>query len=323
MRITHAAQYNTMRKNIERVDNTIAKLRNQGTTGLKLNKASDDPTIVGAVLDTRNQIQNSERFENSLNLAGDAIDVADTQLDTIGNTLTRANEIALAGNSGSASEADLETYAGEVDHLIDQLVSVGNTRVSGNYIFGGYENQQPPFIKNENYDPASFDENDTSTWPVTYQGDNKVTNLEIAPGEMMESGVTGSELFMGVANETFETDPTTPSGGGVNIFNALAKLQKGLTGADTKLVEDSITHINTAAEQNRGVRADMGVKAKHIENSIEKQQEAQIDLQKILSRYQSADAIAVYSKLTQSETSYQAALSITGRISSISILDYM
>jgi flagellar hook-associated protein 3 FlgL len=47
-----------------------------------------------------------------------------------------------------------------------------------------------------------------------------------------------------------------------------------------------------------------------------------IDLDSILSRYQDADAIETFAEITKQETAFQAALSITSKVSKISILDY-
>ena len=48
-----------------------------------------------------------------------------------------------------------------------------------------------------------------------------------------------------------------------------------------------------------------------------------IDLKAILSRYEDADAIEVFNDIVQQESAFQAALSVTGRVSQLSILDYL
>lgn len=324
MRITESATYRTMQTNLDRIDNKLYDLRTQGTTNRKLNKPSDDPAIIGSVLDTRNQIQQNSQFISTLNSASDSFAAADTQFGSVENMMVRGKEIAIAGNSAAASDADRQTYANEVKELIDEMVSVGNTRISGNYIFGGYNNDKPPFVKNPDYDPARFNEHDTATWPVTYQGDNHSINLEIAPGEMMKGNVTGNELFMGVDNESFSSDQTTPTGRGKNLFNTLAKLQKSLVTHDTNTLTNVMPEeLDIAAEQNRNIRATQGVRAKHVETSVDKMHAAQTDLKGILSRYQDADAIEVYSDIVKQEGAFRAALQVTGRISKVSILDYL
>jgi flagellar hook-associated protein 3 FlgL len=53
------------------------------------------------------------------------------------------------------------------------------------------------------------------------------------------------------------------------------------------------------------------------------QEQVKIDLQQILSRYEDADALESFTEITKQETAYQAALSITGKVSKLSILDYI
>ena len=52
------------------------------------------------------------------------------------------------------------------------------------------------------------------------------------------------------------------------------------------------------------------------------QEKISVDLQQTLSRYQDADAIETFNEIVKQETAFQAALSVTSRISQISILDY-
>lgn len=323
MRITENTTYRTMQTNLDRIDNKLLDLRTQGTTQRKLNKPSDDPSVIGAVLNTRNQIQQNDQFIDTLNSAGDAFAAADTQMASLENLMVRGKEIAIAAASGGVSDADRATYANEIDELIDQMVSVGNTRISGNYIFSGYSIDTPPFVKNESYDSATFDENAPGTWPVHYQGDNHSINIEIAPDEMMKTNVTGNELFMGVSNESFDSDPNIPTDSGKNLFNTFIKLQKSILQNDTDSLTDALQEIDIAAEQNRNIRADQGVRANNAETSLHNLDAAQTDLTKILSRYQDADAIEVYSDIIKQEGAFRAALQITGRISQISILDYL
>ena len=87
-------------------------------------------------------------------------------------------------------------------------------------------------------------------------------------------------------------------------------------------IQAQLNNLETAAEQNRSFRSTLGLKAAQVEMTIEHQEGAAIDLEKVLSRYQDADVIDVFNEIAEQETAFEAALSITGRISRISILDY-
>ncbi len=323
MRVTEGNTYRSLKSNINRIESDLADLRTRGTTGSKLNKASDSPADIGPVFTTRAQLRQSERYTSTLKGVGESLNFADTRMGAIEDIMQRAREIALAGGNAT-SDQDRKTYANEVGELMKEMTAIGNTRINGNYIFAGYKNQEAPFSENPGYDPLTFDENDTSTWPVTYSGDNFPKKQEIAPEEMVESTITGNELFMGVANENFATDPTTPASGQANIFNTLATLQQTLlTGDAPALSNEVLGKIETAAEQNRNIRGVSGVVANHVDNAISQQEDVEVDLKTILSRYEDADALDVYSDMLQKENAFQAALSVTGRVSKISILDYI
>jgi flagellar hook-associated protein 3 FlgL len=323
MRVTEGATYRTLENNLNSINNDLFDLRTQGTTQSKLNKASDDSASVAPVFNTRTQIRESERYVATMDKVGDNLNYSDTQMDSLENIMQRVQEIAIASGNAT-SEADRQTYSNEVGQLMSQMTSIGNTQLSGNYLFAGYNNDEAPFTANAGYDPLTFDESDTSTWPVSYTGDNFPQKKEIAPGELVESTITGNELFMGVTNEDFASDPTTTSSGQANLFNTLAKLQQGLLNNDADALSGSIlSEIETASEQNREIRGTAGVIASHVEDATDQQESAQIDLAQILSRYQDADAIEVYNDIIQKENAFEAALSVTSRISEISILDYL
>jgi flagellar hook-associated protein 3 FlgL len=80
--------------------------------------------------------------------------------------------------------------------------------------------------------------------------------------------------------------------------------------------------LEVAANQNRVMRSSLGSRAQRVDSAMLHQEDALIDLEQILSRYQDADMIEVFNDITQKETAFQAALNITARVSQISILDY-
>ncbi|MFH0781254.1 MAG: flagellar hook-associated protein FlgL [Pseudomonadota bacterium] len=550
MKVTDNSTYRLMQTNLDRITNALSTLRNQGTTGLKLNKPSDDPGAIRPVLTTRSQLQQNTRYLETMGQSADKMAATDGYLADIENTLVRAKEIAINAVNGSYSTTDLGTLADQIAELRNQLLDTSNAVVDGKYIFAGYQDKTKPFTVNPTYDASTYLATNVNTWPVLYHGDNNPTQLEISPGEFLESNLTGNELFMGITNEiaatgyanpyqgetmtsgpiglgsfgnnitittgatppvvtpipwTDLTDPddnyaarvaglfsqagtgligtanaasanlgaltlsdfvdiedtyrlditsagTTisatldgPSGlydfslagmasalantaGATNLTSTGGTLANGvaydissgaliLTGpangseiilneaiadtdpipvpppsggiaggnqtvfgtitiapnsptsvtlagaglADVGLTADTlngasgridlftvlmrteeairagnfddingaggslqaqITNLEIAADQNRTQRSTLGARAQHVESAITHQENAQIDLKQILSRYQDADIIQVYNDIVQKESAFQAALDITGRISKISILDY-
>ncbi len=88
-------------------------------------------------------------------------------------------------------------------------------------------------------------------------------------------------------------------------------------------LNDMLTTLEDAADQVRSARGRMGNNAHRIETSKEHLEGVKVDLKQILSRYEDVDLIDVITEITQTETAFQAALNVTGKVGKLSILDYM
>lgn len=542
MKVTQASTYRTLQTNIERNSQKLQDLYLQGSTGLKLNKASDNPSAIQPVLSARNQITLSERFLTTLGISSDKMAATDTSLATMENIFQRASELSINAVNSVLSQQDLGTLADEVKQLKTQMLDIANAQIDGKSIFAGYSVDQKPFVENPNYDPALYDEADSSTWSVLYTGDSNRTTLEIGEDEYLEVDLTGNELFLGMENSELQagstgltgstmksTGPLVPGSAGditiqngtttttilgtdlaaytgdnyaahlaselgqtgsglkttvhpaitdldlsslssltpidntyalsitsdsdtitvtldgitpgqefsfaniatalnnisvptpgsatsrtlangvhydissgtlvltgeasgadlditsnvtdtvtsvvtttpstthgtvdittnstnkvtlagdtsaltgagltagtvngsitVDIFGVLTRLEESLRSGNINdpdgvggSVQDAITKLDLAADQNRRKRSQLGVKAMRVDDAISQQEAALIDIRTTLSRYEDADVTETYNAIIQQETAWKAALSVTGKVSQISILDYI
>lgn len=210
MKVTENSTYRLMQTNLDRITNDLAELRNQGATGLVLNKPSDDPGAIRPVLTTRSQLMQNDRYLETMGQAGDKMAAADGQLAQVENVMVRAKEITINAINGALSTTDLATLADEISQLRQQLLDSANAVVDGKYIFAGYMEDTKPFTENPAYDPALYDVNNVTTWPYLYHGDNNPTQLEITPGEYLKTNLTGNELFMGITNAIAAGGSTNP-----------------------------------------------------------------------------------------------------------------
>lgn len=122
----------------------IAVLRNQISSGVRINRPSDDPRGQELVLDqyavigqleTRGEVIDETRF---------VLNEAHNQIRTANNYVVRAKDIALQANQLN-SPVEAEAFAGELESLIQSLGDVANTRHSGRYLFAGANLQTVPY----------------------------------------------------------------------------------------------------------------------------------------------------------------------------------
>ncbi len=334
MKATEGTTYRMLQTNLDRVTNRLEDLRIQGATGIKLTKPSDDPSSIRPVLTTRTQLMHSVRYLETMGVTADKMAATDGHLNHVENILQRVKEITINSINGAMSQEDLNTFADEVSNLKNELLDAANATVDGKYIFSGYAENTKPFVENLTYNPTTYDPTNSLTWPYFYAGDPNPTELEITPGEFLEVNLTGNDLFLGISNSVMQNPPVPGPGyasdpGRIDIFSVLTRTEEALLAGNVDDLlgaggglENNLADLETAANQNRRLRSQLGNKASRVDTAIIHQTDVRIDLHQILSRYQDADAIETFNDIIKQETAYKAALSITAKVSEISILNY-
>jgi flagellar hook-associated protein 3 FlgL len=130
--------------------------------------------------------------------------------------------------------------------------------------------------------------------------------------------LTGSELFLGDADNDQIVDP-----GEFNLFAVLKNFEDAIRDNDPARLNEGLENLENGAEQVRRLRGQMGNNAARIEKASVQLAEASVEFQQVLSSYEDADLLDVFSRLAQSETAFEAALNITAKVSRLSILDFM
>jgi flagellar hook-associated protein 3 FlgL len=360
MKVTNGTTYRMLQTNLGRISTRLEELRNQGATGIKLSKPSDDPAAIRPVLTTRTQIRSTERYMETMGISLDKMEATDGHLDHVENILQRVKEIGINAINGALSQSDMTVLADEVGQMRQELLDAANGMVDGKFIFSGYNEDVKPFEVNPYYnpnpaDPANpdpvfnpadsttwppYDQADSTTWPYLYKGTPNSSELEITPGEYMETYLTGNDLFMGISNSVMQAGPIPPATGyssdpgRIDTLSVLTRVEEALRAGNIGNFDNAdevgaggglkhqLDNLDIAADQNRRMRSQLGNRTSRVETAMTHQEDVLIDLNQILSRYQDADAIETFAEITKQETAFQAALSITAKVSKISILDY-
>ncbi|MFO7577780.1 MAG: flagellar hook-associated protein FlgL [Pelovirga sp.] len=294
MRATQMTTYRSLQTLLNRSNDQLQNLQLQIASGRKLNRPSDDPTAISPVLSARTRIQSADRYMETIASGLDRINQMDSYLDAIQNNLVRLKEISIAGVNGALSPADMTTYAEEVAQLRQSLLADANASVDGKYLFAGFAETTRPFTENE--DGA-----------VVYNGDSGVIEFEIAPNELIAVNLTGANLMQGE----------------VDIFALVGQLEEALRSNDPAAVAALIDPLEQAADQVRILRSKGGNVGRRLDSAAAQMERIKLDMEALRSRYEDVDMLEAITRLQQQEQSFQAALSITGRVAQLSILDYI
>ncbi|MDX2494613.1 MAG: flagellar hook-associated protein FlgL [Desulfuromusa sp.] len=312
MRATQTTTYRSLQSFLDRTTDKLATLQLAAATGKRLNRPSDDPTAISPVLSARTQIQTSDRYIETIETGLDRVDNMDGYLDTVENTLVRIKEISIAAGNGVLNAEDRLTYADEVAQLRSSLLDNANAQIDGKYLFAGFSEKTKPFTATNPALPIS------STNPVVYNGDNGTVQYEISPNELIDINLTGNGFMLGDSDNNGATDA-----GAVDIFSMITTIEEALRINDSAAVIAELTDLEAGANQVRRARSSKGNLGRRLEIARDHMEQIKIDMEEFRSRYEDADILETITSMEQQQQSFQAALNVTGKVSELSILDYI
>ena len=165
----------------------VSSTQLQLSSGRRVQSPADDPASAARILDLSGAIERNQQYQNNGDRARARLEREESVLVGVGNLLQRANELTIQGNNDVLSQADTASVAAEMRQLLDELVSLANTRDSnGEYLFSGYQSNTRPF---DHVPGGGF----------TYAGDLGQRMLQISPDRQVADGNHGYEVFMDVA----------------------------------------------------------------------------------------------------------------------------
>lgn len=192
-RVTNRAMQNTALNNIFRITEGLSKTQSELASGKRINRLSDDPSGMRQGLQLRTSIDQVKQYVRNIDFNQSVLASTDSALDDIGNSLTRAKELAVSQLNGVGTPQTRQYTGTEVDKLLSLVLQSANTKVKGQYVFAGTKTATPPF--------------NVSASGAVYTGNTEPMQIEIASGYKVNlalagSQVLGTDLNPAVANAT-------------------------------------------------------------------------------------------------------------------------
>ncbi len=163
----------------------VQHLEMQIASGLKILKPSDDPVGAVKVLNLNSNLGMVEQYGRNVAQATSALSYQESVLTSVNDALQRVRELTLQANNPANHDSALRSIGREIDEQLDQLKVLANTRdAAGEYIFGGFRVDQPPFME--------------SGGVMAYNGDQGQRIVQIGEGAQVAVRDPGDEIFMNI-----------------------------------------------------------------------------------------------------------------------------
>lgn len=163
-----------------------AKLQQQLATGNRILNPSDDPIGSARLLALHEQVAANDQYQRNLSYATGRLNIEESTLAAVGDTLQRVRELTIHAHNGILSEQDRHAIAQEVRQLHDHLLGLANTKDgNGEYLFAGYKTRTQPFVVG-------------GGGQVAYQGDQGQRLIQVGPSLQIPVGDSGAEVFQSI-----------------------------------------------------------------------------------------------------------------------------
>jgi len=116
---------NAQRKLAEHT-NEVTRLVARLSSGTGIASAADDPAGQAITGRMRSQLTGMRQASRGINDATSMLQVADSALSNINDSLQRLRELAVASGNGSYTDSDRNTLQAEADQILSQITQVGN-----------------------------------------------------------------------------------------------------------------------------------------------------------------------------------------------------
>ncbi|MBF0560041.1 MAG: flagellar hook-associated protein FlgL, partial [Nitrospirae bacterium] len=228
MRVTSQMFYTNFLSGLQQNLTTALKDSDQISSGVKINKPSDDPSTLWKIVDYQTQLSNIGQYQRAIDAAKAPIQSLDSALSNLNDNLNRANELAVSAGNGTMDANSRLMISDEVNGLFDSTVSIANTKLGDRYLFAGYQSNTAP----------------VNATTGELQGDTSLFKINISAGVSINANVSAGSLFsfkrVNAADSTTAILPT------YNWTN---------NGANTIPDADPVSALQTAAPTDPAVAA--------------------------------------------------------------------
>ncbi|MCG7576838.1 MULTISPECIES: flagellar hook-associated protein FlgL [unclassified Halomonas] len=186
MRVSTVTMYEQSTASINRQQNDFLKIGQQIASGRRVVNPSDDPQAASRAVGVDQSKAITQQYEDARVSARNSLAQTESILNSISDAVTSAKTLLIQASSDTLSDVDRESIASELKGVYETMIGQANaTDGNGRYIFGGYKDNAPPFVK-------------SATGSIEYNGDVNARSQRVDSSRLMPVTENGATIFQGV-----------------------------------------------------------------------------------------------------------------------------
>ncbi|MFZ2146840.1 MAG: flagellar hook-associated protein FlgL [Sedimentisphaerales bacterium] len=217
----------------------MARLQEQVSTGSRINRISDDPAAAYRVLGLNTNEKSLENYINNLSEVISILELSSTVIEDITSNFSETQIRLTQISSGIYDEAARKRTAEGINDILEQTVSLANTKHIDQYLFGGTNTGSAPY---------TVERTDGKITRVTYQGSYENRDIEVAPGMESSAFYIGDNIFRSNdrSDPIFIGDTGAKAGTGTSsVHGGVWLTVTGSAGNYNLSIDDGLSTFNT------------------------------------------------------------------------------
>jgi len=293
MRVSTPMQFTLAQGTINERRSELLRVQEQIATGRRVNTFAEDPVASRKILREQSTLRSTESWRRTSGEARLLLETSDSVLASVGDSLDRAYELAVQMANDTNGPENRQNAADEIRQIRERVVELANSERNGRTLFSGLGNQPDPFALDG-----------------TFSGDTGRLEVPVGRRAFLDATLGGGEPFL-------------DDSGGRNTIETLIELENRMRSDDGAQISDIIDEVQQTIDRAAGSRQQIGLRLTRLENIEDALDRAELAANVTLAEERDTDIAEAVVELRESETGLQAALSITGRLDDLSLLNFL
>jgi flagellar hook-associated protein 3 FlgL len=302
MKISTSFLFDRATERMSAIQNKLATTQAQMAVGKQILSPSAAPDQAAAIQRLKGEVQRQDSHTRTLEVAMRRYTAEETALSSSNTLLIRMKELGLQAANDTLAPDDRKAIGMELKALRNQLLSLGNTRDnSGNYLFSGTRVNTPAFAED-------------ASGKVIYQGDQTQTRIPAGVERTVQFTRAGTDVFSRVVRD---------DGQAVVFFDALDQMIAGVDSSQTAKIQQGVADLTQMHNNLTLAQAQNGSDQSVLQAQLDVLDETTLRIKSTLSEIEDLDYAEAVTKMNKEMMAMEAAMGSFGKISGLSLFDYI
>jgi flagellar hook-associated protein 3 FlgL len=304
MRISTQQIYEGGASRIGEIQSALYKTQQQVATGRNVLAPSDDPVAAARALDVAQSQSINTQFASNRVHARNTLGFVEGTLAAVTDLLLEVKTAVITAGNPLNGDTERGFIATELRGRFEAILGLANTRdAQGNALFAGFRSDAVAFVE--------------SAAGATYQGDLGQQRVQVDANRHMAMNSPGETVFQGGGQDIFQT-----------LKGLIGLLQTPVvTAADSAALAAGLATANAdlelAFDNVLTVRASLGTRLQELDALDSAGTDRDVQYSAILSEIQDLDYAKALTRLSQQQTTLEAAQQSFVKTSALSLFNYI